>query len=400
MDKLISKAAKQMDSSVIRELFKVLSKPNMISFAGGAPSVSCLPHKLIKKLSNEVINEFGPNIFQYGVTEGFSPLRKEIARIVKDRKISVTYKNVGISTGAQSVIDAVSKILVDANDKIVVESPTFLAALKSFRTYHPKIFSVKISNKGLDIDNLVEIAKNNEIKFVYTIPNFQNPTGHTMSLKTRQKLALAAKKYNFIIVEDDPYFDLRYEGKHLPSIYSMASNQTVYIGSLSKVFSPGMRLGYYIAGGRLFDLITSSRQATEVHANLYAQAIAFKYISEGHMSKQIRMIRKEYDEKLSLMYNELKKVLPDGFFVKKPLGGMFLWVVCPKGFDDEKLYSMALNSNVAIILGRHFYALDSKGSMDTKTQEPAFRLNFTNVSKTDIKRGIKVLGNCIKSVDK
>ncbi|MCB0334919.1 MAG: PLP-dependent aminotransferase family protein, partial [Bdellovibrionales bacterium] len=276
-----------MDPSAIRELFKVLGTPGMISLAGGAPAPDCLPLNELKTLHQELVEEYGYSLLQYGITEGFLPLREQLALHLRDRGINVPANSIFVSTGAQTAIDAAGKILINKGDAIALESPTFLASIKTFRAYQPQCFGIPMDAQGIIPDALETILKEQKPKFIYVIPNFQNPSGRTLSMERRLALVQLAKRYETLVIEDDPYYELRYSGEPLPTLYSLLPDQVIYIGSLSKIFAPGMRVGYFLGPEPLTTLMTSSRQAVDVHTNTYAQALATKYFTTGAFAQAL-----------------------------------------------------------------------------------------------------------------
>lgn len=377
----LASRTKRMPMSAIRELFKVMNKPGMISLAGGAPAPEAFPVEVIKELSSKIIDKYGPATFQYGITEGFNPLRKALSEYVKIKKIDVSEDEVFISTGAQSAINAVAMIMINKGDKIAVESPTFLASLKTFNAYEPEYVSLEMDDEGIIPEIYEEILKNNDIKFTYIIPNFQNPTGKTLSLSRRKQIVEITKKYDAIILEDDPYFELRYIGNNLPSLQSLAPENVIHIGSLSKVFSPGMRLGYFVAPKEISKMMVSAIQGIEVHTNKFAQAIASEYINDGYLDKQLPKIKEIYSSRLNVMLEELKNNLSKNFVISKPEGGMFVWIQTPKDINIDEVYDKCIEANVAFVPGKYFFVNQDDG-LNT------IRLNFTNVSEEKIRSGV------------
>jgi 2-aminoadipate transaminase len=379
-----------MNISAIREIFKVLGKPGMISFAGGAPAPEVLPLDIINKLNSIIIEKYGTTVLQYNVTEGFVPLRQALSNYLNTtRGFDLSANEVFVSTGAQNAIDAVSRLFIDVGDKIIVESPTFLASIKTFRVSSPAILSVSVDEEGINLIELETLLKQNKIKFLYTIPNFQNPSGYTMSLDRRQQLVELAKRYELLIIEDDPYYELRYYGSNLPTLRSLLPDQVIYIGSLSKIFAPGMRLGYYIAPDQIAEKITSVRQGIDVHANIYAQALASEYISGGYLETQLQLIRNLYRVRLELMLSELNQKLSNKEIkISQPLGGMFVWL-SNISQDTVELYNQAIKQNVAFVPGKYFFVNESPNNH-------SLRLNFTNVNEENIIKGIDILSKILK----
>ncbi len=385
---LTARRCRQMNPSAIRELLKSLSTPGMISFAGGMPAAESFPLDTIKMLIDKVLCEKGAAVLQYGITEGYPPLREALSEYVKERGIRCTAAELCISTGAQSAIDAAAKVLVDPGDVVAVESPTFLAALNVFKNYEAQLAGIASDDEGIIPEHFEEVLKERRVKLAYIIPTFQNPSGRTLSLPRRKAVLDIAARYGTLILEDDPYFELRYSGETLPTLKSMAPDQVIYVGSLSKVLSPGLRLGYYIAPGRLQDLMTTTRQAVDVHANHLAQAAAAEYVAAGHLHKQLPKIIDLYRLRLQVMLEGLSS-LPDGFVWSRPEGGMFVWAAGPADFLASGAQPEALARKVAYVAGTHFFPEPGQG-LNT------LRLNFTAVSEDAIRRGLAVLAEVFR----
>jgi len=385
---LLATRTEEMNPSTVREILKSLSTPNMIAFAGGAPAPESFPIDLIKELSHKLLEQYGADILKYGITEGYQPLREAIAKYVTIRGIYCEANDVCVSTGAQGAIDAAIKILIDKGDAFAVEAPTFLSAINVLKCYEANIVSLHSDSEGLLPQSLEAAFVTHNVKGAYIIPNFQNPSGKTLSLKRRQEIAELLIHYNRILIEDDPYYELRYMGEHLPTIKSLAPNNVIYLGSFSKILSPGMRLGYYIAPQPFKDLMTTSRQLSDVHANLLCQAIAASYITEGHLAKHLPFIINLYRPRLQAIKDALSTYMPDGFTWSNPEGGMFIWVTGPESFNASEFYLKALEQKVAVVPGCHFFK-DPHDSPNT------IRLNFTAVNEDNIKKGIKILADLL-----
>lgn len=371
--------------SAIREILKVLANPEIISMAGGMPDPDTLPMQLVKQLSQEVIDRDDRKIFQYGTTEGYPSYREAIANYLnKTRNLDLSAQQVFTSTGAQGTVNALAMLLLNKGDRVAIESPTFLASIKTFRAYEPEFVQIPSDENGIMTDKLEEAAKQGELKFVYLIPNFQNPTGFTMSLERRQEVARIAKQYDLIILEDDPYYELRYEGEHLPTVYSLAPDHTIYTGSLSKVLSPGMRLAYYIGPEAVTAQMVSLKQGVDVHTSNLDQAIAAAYINNGHLDKHLPFILDTYRPKLKAMLQALEQHIPSGFKFSHPEGGMFIWVEGPKEFDATALYQTAIEHKIAYVPGQFFF-------LDEENHKNTLRLNFTNIAREKIDPAIRQL---------
>ncbi len=383
-----ARRTEKMGVSALREILKVISKPGMISLAGGLPAPESFPVGIVKKLTSSVLKKYGPNSLQYGPTEGFMPLKKALAKYLNKKAIKAKPEEVLISTGSQGTLDNLGKILINKGDKIAVESPTYLGALQAFNPYEPNYVSIKTDEKGIMPGSLQKIVKKEKIKFIYLVPTFQNPTGRTTSLERRKKIAKIIKKHNTLLIEDDPYAELRYEGKPLCSIKSLASENVVYLGSLSKVFAPGLRLGFCLAPKKIANWLALAKQGVDLHTSSFNQALAAEYINKGYLQKQIKKNIKLYRPRQKAMLTALEKYFPKSFSWSRPKGGMFIWVIGPKGFDAQKLYPKAIKRKVAFVPGKFFFAEKNKG-------QETMRLNFSMVNEKTIDKAIKRLSQIL-----
>ncbi|MCD6477500.1 MAG: PLP-dependent aminotransferase family protein [Candidatus Aenigmarchaeota archaeon] len=392
----LAKRVKEMRESEIRKFMEVSIRPGMISFAGGLPSPHSFPIKEIERLSIKVLKNEGTMALQYGATEGVREFRRTIAkRMNKKLKIKCKEENVLITTGSQQVLDLVTKIFVDPRDLVVVEVPTYIGALCSFRNYQSKFLTVGMDSEGMKVDELesklreMNKKKRERIKFIYSIPNFHNPKGITLSMERRKHLLEISKKYQIPILEDDPYIELRYRGKTLPTMKSMdKEGLVIYTSTFSKILSPGLRLGWVVADGELIKKLSMAKQGTDLSTNVFSQYIANEYIKTGLVDKHIPKIRKMYKKREEVMLESLEEYFPDGCEWTKPDGGMFLWVTLPKKINTKKMFNEAIKRKVAYIHGAAF-CVDGSGYNE-------MRLNFSNQDENNIREGIKRLGNLIK----
>lgn len=383
--------AQHLNSSAISELLTTLSMPGMIAMSAGSPAPEAFPINFIREINDVVIDKYGSQLFQYGITEGFKPLRKALVKLLINRFFDVNWENICVSTGAQTAIDAAGKILINQGDKVGVEAPTYLAALQTFRAYEPEFVSIEMDENGIIPESLEKAIVQDKIKLAYIIPNFQNPSGRTLSLERRKQIAGIIKSHDALVIEDDPYFELRYIGEHIPPIKNFAPDNVIYIVSLSKIFCPGMRLGYYIAPKPFAELMTSTRQGVDVHANNYAQALAAEYIDGGYLDAHLSGIIDIYKPRLKLILDELEQNIPGEFTWSKPDGGMFIWIEGPEGFDANVAYKKGIARKIAFVPGNTFFVDESVG-INT------MRLNFTNVSEEEIKEGVKQISEIIKDM--
>ena len=318
-----------MKASEIRELLKLTEDPDIISFGGGMPSPKSFPVKFVKKIVKKVLDEHGPQALQYGPTEGLTPLREVlIKRMEKTRNIKCNLNQIIITTGSQQVLDLFSKIMINPGDYIVVECPTYVGALTAFNSYQPNYISIKMDKNGMNTDELEEKLKANKdkpIKFIYTIPTFQNPEGVSLSPERRKHLLEIAETYDIPILEDEAYSELLYSGKPPSSLKSMdKSDKVIYTHTLSKVLSPGFRLGWVVGNEEVIRKIAIAKQGADLCTNMFVQFIAKEYIESGLIDKQIPKIRRMYKRKRNIMLNALEKHFPEGSSWTKPNGGMFI----------------------------------------------------------------------------
>lgn len=389
INKLKSKRTKILEYSALSELLRVTAKPEIISLAGGLPAEEAFPLTIIKELNNLVMKKYQGTAFQYGPTNGALVLREAIANWVKERNIDTSAKNIGITTGSQQALDCLARIFIDKEDTIAVESPTYIGAVDAFAPYQPSYQQIETDDQGIIPESLENILKSKKIKFVYLIPTFQNPTGKTIPWERRKKIAQIIKKYNVLLVEDDPYHALRYQGKPVDPIQTLIPENTIYLCSFSKVLAPGLRIGFYIAPKEIVKLIIAAKQSMDLHTSSYNQYLAAEYLKTGHLKKHLPKIIKLYKSRMETMLEALEKYFPSSFSWTKPEGGMFIWVTGPKDFDGVKTYWKAIEKNVAFVPGTFFYVKQGEG-------KNTMRLNFTNVNEEKIVEAIKRLATVLK----
>ncbi|MBN2616770.1 MAG: PLP-dependent aminotransferase family protein [Spirochaetales bacterium] len=374
-----------MGENIIREILKVVSRPGMISLAGGIPSPESFPIELFENLQKSVISKYKSEAFQYGPTEGFLPLREELVSILANEGIEATAKQIMITSGSQGTLDAIGKILINKGDIIAVESPTYLGALSAFNPYEPAYIGIKSDEEGLIPKDLDKVLSENSVKFIYLIPTFQNPTGKTLSKSRREEIAKIIIKHNALLIEDNPYSSLRYKGENIKPIASLCPENSVYISTLSKIFAPGLRIGYYVAPEKIRYWLTLAKQGIDLHTSSYNQALAAEYISGGYLQAQIEKNVELYKPKQIAMLNALQAYMPKGFTWSKPDGGMFIWVEGPKNYNMKELNILAMEQGVAFVPGEVFFSQKDEG-------KNTLRLNFTMASPEVIDLAIKKLG--------
>ena len=384
---LFSTRARAIQSSAIREILKVTERPEVISFAGGLPAPATFPVEEMRRSLDRVLTTRGREALQYSTTEGYAPLREWIAKRIGTPKAPVSAEEVLIVSGSQQGLDLLAKVLVDPGDTVLVETPTYLGALQSFSLFDPNYVSVDSDEDGLIPEALTESMRG--AKFLYCLPNFQNPTGRLLAEDRRYRLAQKARDLDLLILEDDPYGALSYDGETPPSIRSLAPERTVYMGSFSKVLAPGLRLGYVIAPPDLRAKLVQAKQATDLHTATLSQMAVYDVIKEGFLDTHIPTIRKLYREQCAAMLAALAHHMPEGVRWNTPRGGMFLWAELPKGMDASLVLAKAVEQNVAFVPGAPFYAANPVIE--------ALRLAFVTVPPPRIEEGVERLAKVIRA---
>jgi 2-aminoadipate transaminase len=392
---------KRVRSSEIRELLKITDQPGIISFAGGLPSPEAFPLRRFEEACHKVITEQASHALQYGRTEGYEPLRDWIARNMARYGIRAKLENVMITSGAQQALDLVGKLFIDRGDRVLVEAPTYLGALQAFNAYGAEYISVPIDGDGLRTD-LVEERLRSSPKFMYVLPNFQNPAGTTLSEGRRHELVLLADKYGVPIIEDDPYGQLRYEGEHVPSMvvidcenlrrdagYSIGN--VIYLGTFSKTVAPGLRLGWIVAPPEVIAKLVQLKQSTDLHTSTFTQHVAYEVVRDGFLDEHVKFIRKLYRERRDVMLQALTKFFPPEVRWTRPQGGLFLWVTLPQTLDSHKILETAVTQRVAFVPGNSFYA-NPVGPVDHH-----MRLNFSNATPEQVQEGVRRLALAVES---
>ena len=387
-ESILAARCQGMGHSAIREILKILSQPGMISLAGGMPAPEAFPLELIGELSAMVLEKYGSGALQYSTTEGFAPLREQLAIYLEGLSVTVPPERVLITSGSQGLLDGIGKILISPGDKVVVESPTYLGAIQAFAPYGPEYLEVETDSAGIIPEALEAILADNRVKFIYLVPTFQNPTGRTLTLQRRHQVAELLKKYNTLLVEDDPYSALRFSGEPLPPICSLAPELVVYAGTFSKVLAPGLRVGFCTAPEVIQKWLVMAKQGVDLHTSTFNQALAAEYLSGGHLQAQLPKIIALYRPRQQAMLAAMRKRFPDCLHWAEPAGGMFIWVEGPPGSDMEAVYHQAVKENVAFVPGQFFYARPGGG-------RHTLRLNFTVVDEPTIERAIGLLGDIL-----
>ena len=389
-EKHLADRTTKIGTNAIREILKVVSRPGMCSLAGGIPAPESFPMDILKEITLTVFEKYGSGAFQYDLTEGFPPLREMIADFLKTHQaISVSPDDVLISSGSQGVLDAVGKVFISKGDVIAVEAPTYIGAIQAFNAYEPEYVRMDMDDEGLMPSSLEAVLQRYPVKFVYSVPTFQNPTGRTLSLERRLKIARILKTYDALLVEDDPYSMLRYRGVHFPAIKTLAPDHVLYVGTLSKVLSPGLRIGFCVAPGSIGEWLVKVKQGVDLHTSTLNQALAAEYLRGGYLEKHLPTILNHYGPKQTAMLRAFETYFPDCFTWSKPEGGMFLWAEGPPGLDMEKIYWKAIERNVAFVPGKFFFTSPDEG-IET------MRLNYTMADQGTIDRSIGILAQVIQ----
>jgi len=366
------------------------SKPGIISLGGGYPSPDSFPTEMIGDLADIVIEKYADKSLQYGPTEGFMPLREALVPLLAKRGITTEVDNVLVTTGSQGLLDTIGKIFISKGDKVAVEAPTYIGALQAFNAYEPEYIAIKTDEEGVIPEAVEDVLKNHKIKFVYLIPTFQNPTGRTIPVERRKQIAEIVKKYNALLVEDDPYGELRYWGDPVPTIKSFAPDNVLYASTISKIFAPGFRTGFCDVPASIKNWLLYVKQGVDLHTSSFNQALAAEYISRGFLDKQMEKIIGIYKPKLETMLAAMDNHFPDSFTWSKPEGGMFIWAEGPKGLDMEEIFIKAVENKVAFVAGKFFFTDPGEG-IET------MRLNFTSSNEEQINTAVARLGEVIKN---
>lgn len=380
-------------SSFIRNILKVTNAPDVISFAGGLPNPISFPIEDLQKSIQHAIEENGAKLFQYSTTEGYLPLRQYIAhKYNRDYGLNFNADDILITTGSQQALQLISQVLINKGEGIVMEEPGYLGAIQAFTLAEPSFYAVQLEEEGLNVEQLESTLKNNEhIKFIYLVPNFHNPTGITYSKETREAIFEVVKKYDIVLIEDDPYGELRWSGEKLPYIGAGRLENSVLLGSFSKIVTPGMRIGYIITKNKeLMDHVNTAKQATDLHTNIFSQMVIYDYLKNNDLQSHIKKIVHLYKTQAETMLNAMAKYFPTNVNYTKPEGGMFIWVTLPEGISSLDLFYQAMEEKVAFVPGDPFYT--NKQNVNT------FRLNYTNTSPETIEEGIKRLGKILYSL--
>lgn len=386
-------------SSAIREILKITQLPDVISFAGGLPSPDVFPIEQFSEACEKVLKESGDKALQYGTTEGYAPLREMICRHSSRYGIEINPDNVLITSGSQQALDLIGKIFINPGDKILVEAPTYLGAIQAWRAYGAEFVQVETDDDGIIPESLEEGLRTGP-KFMYLLPNFQNPTGRTLTLERRKRIIEIADENGVPIIEDDPYGQLRYEGDHIPPVVVLDDNMrgnnhgsyrgnVIYLSTFSKTLAPGIRLAWVIAPPEARLKLVQAKQGTDLHTATFNQIVAFEVAQHGFLDEHIKVIREVYSKRRNLMIEMIEEYFPTEAQFTRPLGGLFLWATLPEAINTEELLATAVENKVAYVPGSPFYP--NEGGLNT------MRLNFSNASEDGIHKGMERLGKVLKT---
>lgn len=386
----LSERTKSMRSSAIREMLKHLETPGMISLAGGNPAPESFPTHLFGELQTQVFQHFGHKALQYSETEGFGPLREQIATMLRAQGIPADASRIIISNGSQGILDLLAKVFLDRGTPIAMESPTYLGALQAFSPYEPSFESLDSDDEGATPEAVSLFLQKHPRGLLYLMPTFQNPTGRSAGLVRRCELAQIFESEECLVIEDDPYSALRYSGSHHPPLAALCPNRVLYMGTLSKIFAPGMRIGYCLAPEWLYPWLVKAKQGTDLNTSTYTQALAYEYLHGGHLDRQLPIILHLYQGRLDAMLDALENRMPAGFSWTRPEGGMFVWVQGPADFDSASTLQNALQHGLAYVEGRAFFAQPEQG-------KNCMRLNFSLPKESQIQEGIARLTSALNA---
>lgn len=398
LDSLFSVSAGRMRRSAIRELLKLVQKPDIISFAGGLPGPESFPVEQLQEITNEVLEKEGRQVLQYGATEGDALLRDILVDRYTKQGLKLTKDNLIILTASQQALDLLPKVFVNPGDTIICGLPSYLGALQSFTNYGAKAEGILLDDKGMRADMLEEkvaalIKAGKTPKFIYVIPDFQNPSGITMPKSRRLEIIKVAQKYDLLILEDSPYREIRFSGEPQPTMYELADEgRVVLLGTFSKTFVPGFRIGWIIADPRIIDKVVMAKQSTDLCTAPFVQRIAARYLEKGYFDQNLKGIIEGYREKRQVMIDSFKKYMPEGVTWTEPEGGLFLFITLPEYMDAEELFKIAIEEKVAFVLGTSFYC-NGEG-------KNTLRCNFSYMSKEKNEEGVRRLANAIKKLMK
>ncbi|WP_022940606.1 PLP-dependent aminotransferase family protein [Psychromonas hadalis] len=387
MNELFSNRIAGVPPSFIREILKVAVDPEIISFAGGLPNRDLFPVAALQKATNDIFDEDGKDILQYTGTEGYLPLREMIVADYKRKGLDIDVDEVLITNGSQQGLDLLGKVLLNEEDEVLIEEPGYLGAIQAFEVYRAKFISVPVGQEGMDITSLKEALITSKAKLMYTVPNFQNPSGISYSNENRQAVADCLRETKTLLIEDNPYGDLRFSGENKVSFKTLLPEQTILLGSFSKIIVPSFRLGWIVAPWVLMEKLVIAKQAADLHSNYFCQRVLHRFLKDNDLQAHIEKIISVYGKQKLVMEAAIKRCFPKEVTYLNPEGGMFLWVTLPESLSATELFDKAIEQKVAFVPGDPFYV--SKRGLNT------LRLNFSSVDPDVINEGIERLGKVL-----
>ncbi len=388
MDSIFSDRISSVPRSFIREILKVTSDLSVISFAGGLPNRDLFPTQELRQATVEVFETFGGDVLQYSNSEGHDGLRELIAERYRQRRLDVTAEDILITNGSQQGLDLLGKILINEGDDVIIEEPGYLGAIQAFSIFRPRFRPVPLTEDGVDVAALRSVMSSCRPKLMYAVPNFQNPSGISYSEAVRREVASMLDGTPTVLVEDDPYGDLRYSGNPASSFGTLLPDNTVLLGSFSKTVVPGFRLGWIVARGEMMDKLIVAKQAADLHTSQFTQCILYQYLKTNDTDAHIARIREACGRQLRTMSACMDEYFPDGVSRTHPRGGMFIWAALPEGASSRALLELAMKDKVIFVPGDPFYV----GRHDTNTM----RLNFSCADEDTIREGVRRLGRAIR----
>ena len=387
MNELFSNRISGVSPSFIREILKVAVDPSIISFAGGLPNRDLFPVEALQKATNDLFNDSGKDILQYSSTEGYLPLREMIVADYKRKGLDISVDEILITNGSQQGLDLLGKVLLNEGDQVLIEEPGYLGAIQAFEVYSAEFKSVPVHQDGMDIDALQQTLKTSNTKLMYTVPNFQNPSGISYTDENRRAVAECLATTKTLLIEDNPYGDLRFSGEEKQSFKALLPEQTILLGSFSKTVVPSFRLGWIVAPKALMEKLVIAKQAGDLHSNYFCQRVLHRFLQDNDLQEHIEEIIAVYGKQKLVMENAIKQYFPKQVTYLNPEGGMFLWVTLPEELSAMALFDKAIEQKVAFVPGDPFYV--EKRGLNT------LRLNFSSVDPDIIVEGIKRLGNVL-----
>lgn len=390
MDSIFADRIMDVPRSFIREILKVALDPEVISFAGGLPNRDLFPAEQLKAATNKVFEVHGRDIFQYSTSEGYLRLREYIAERYRGKGLNVNIEDILITSGSQQGLDLIGKTLLNDGDGLIMEEPGYLGAIQAFSIFKPKFLTVPVSEEGMDTDKLRQVMITEKPKLMYTVPNFQNPSGISYTDRNREEIAGMFEGTRTLLIEDDPYGDLRFAGKDKTSFGKLLPGNTILLGSFSKVVIPGFRIGWVVAPQFIMKKLIVAKQAADLHTSHFTQSIIYKYLKDNPVDEHIKTIRDVYGKQCRAMLSSIRQYFPTGVKYTNPEGGMFLWAELPDNLSSLDLFELAVKDKVIFVPGDPFYV--------NKKRVSTFRLNFSCVDEKTVNIGIERLGKAIKEL--